>query len=136
MGFAYNSSVQSATYYRRFQTARGGFGSLPSLARSVLTLFALPGIVLLVLSILLGLVSIFILLLLTVPVYRVLQAVFGSTRPIAEPGISENPLFSFFGQLAANGSAASPGRKQVDATVVDAEVVDGQAFGAKAVDAD
>jgi hypothetical protein len=109
-------------YYTRFQSARGGFGSLPPLARSIVTLFALPGIILLGLSILSGLVSIFVLLLLTVPVYRVLQAVFGGRQPMAGPSVPENPFASFFGQMPEGvaGSTESPGRKQVDAKITDA----------------
>jgi hypothetical protein len=119
--------LNGQAYFTRFQSARGGFGSLPPLARSIVALFAVPGIVLLGLSILLGFVSILVLLLLTVPVYQVLQAVFGSRRPMAGSAVSENPLFSFLGQMAANetgGSSESPGRKQVDAKVIDADIVE------------
>src|SRR4051794_36142141 len=50
---------------------------LPSWARLILMLAALPGIVLIALSILAFLVSLLALLLLTVPLYRVLCAVLG-----------------------------------------------------------
>jgi len=118
--------LNSTAYFARFQTARGGFGSLPPFARSMVTLFALPGIVLLLLSILLGIVSIFVLLLLTVPVYRVLQAVFGSRQPISAAQVQENPFASLFGQMSATGgeSVNSPGRKQVDSRIIDSGVVD------------
>jgi hypothetical protein len=109
--------------FSRFQTARGGFNTLPPLARSVVTIFALPGIALLLLSIALGLCSIFVLLLLTVPVYRVLQAVFGVTKPITEAPVPENPfVFSLFGQAlgAADSADESPGSRQVEAKVTDA----------------
>jgi hypothetical protein len=111
---------QAFRYYSRFQSARGSLGSLPPLARSVVTLFALPGIILLVLSILMGLVSIFVLLLLTVPVYRVLQAVFGGRQPTAEPMMPENPFASLFGQMPG-AEVESPGRKQVEAKITDAD---------------
>ena len=113
----------TSIYFSRFQTARGGFGSLPPLARSVVTLFALPGIVLLVLSILLALVSISVLLLLTVPVYRVLQAVFGGRQPTTVSEMPENPFMSLFGQMSDNSgeSADSPGVKQVEAKIIDAD---------------
>jgi hypothetical protein len=120
---AYNHpDMQNAfQYYTRFQSARTSMGSLPPFARSIVTLFALPGIICLLLSILAGLVSIFVLLLLTVPVYRVLQAVVGGRQPTAEAGLSENPLVaSFFGQMPG-GVAESPGRKQVDAKIIDAD---------------
>jgi hypothetical protein len=111
-------------YYSRFQTVRGGFNTLPPLARSIVSIFALPGIALLLLSIALGLCSIFVLLLLTVPVYRVLQAVFGVRQPIAEPQVPENPfVFSLFGQALGSADATdeSPGSRQVEAKVTDAE---------------
>ena len=59
----------------RFQTLRGDFGGLPSWARLVVFIAALPGIVLGVLSVILFLVTILVLLLLTVPVYRLLRLV-------------------------------------------------------------
>jgi hypothetical protein len=114
-------------YYSRFQSARGSLGGLPPLAQSVVMLFALPGIVLLLLSIVMGLVSIFVLLLLTVPVYRVLQAVVGGRQPTAGspngPNVAENPFVSLFGQTPGGGaeSMESPGRKQVEAKIVDAD---------------
>jgi hypothetical protein len=111
-------------YFSRFQTVRGGFNTLPPLGRSIVAIFALPGIALLLLSIALGLCSIFVLLLLTVPVYRVLQAVFGGRQPISEPRAPENPfVFSLFGQAlgSADSSDESPGRRQVEAKVTDAE---------------
>jgi hypothetical protein len=98
------------TYYGNFQTVRGRFGGLPQWARTVVFLAALPGIALLALSILAGLVSILALLLLTVPVYRLMQVVTGSgsTRhtPAGEPGDAFAP-------------PASGPRKRVESTVVD-----------------
>ncbi len=114
----------SARYYSQFQTARGGFNTLPPLARSIVTIFALPGIALLLLSIALGLCSIFVLLLLTVPVYRVLQAVFGVSKPATEPSAAENPfVFSLFGQALGSADSAdeSPGSRHVEAKVTDAQ---------------
>jgi hypothetical protein len=104
-------------YYSRFQSARGGLGQLPSWARSVVLFFALPGIALLLLSILCLFVSILALLLLTVPVYRALQAVLG-VRPVAnEASVVQNPFVSsMFGFPSQDGPA---GRKHVEATVVD-----------------
>jgi len=94
------------------------------LAKSIVAIFALPGIVLLLLSILLGLVSIFVLLLLTVPVYQVLQAVFGGRQPTTGNAMAENPFVSsFFGQMPGGGadSNVSPGVKQVEAKIIDAD---------------
>jgi uncharacterized protein (DUF58 family) len=61
-------------YYGQFETARGRWGRLAPWARSLVMLAALPGIALVLLSLLAFLVSILALLLLTVPVYRVLAA--------------------------------------------------------------
>ena len=101
------NDFQSA--YGRFSTARGGFGSLPGPARFIVGLAALPGIVLAALSLLLFIVSILALLLLTVPVYRILQAVTGN-RPAAATVAPTGSLFD---------PEPSPGRKQVDVRVVD-----------------
>jgi hypothetical protein len=111
-------------YYSRFQSARGSLVSLPPFARSIVMLFAIPGIVLLLLSFVAGLVSIFVLLLLTVPVYRVLQAVVGGRQPMAGPNMPGNPFVtSLFGQVpgGVSGSVESPGRKQVEAKITDAD---------------
>jgi hypothetical protein len=62
-------------YYGRFQGLKGNVGGLPQWARMVLVIVALPGVVLIGLSIVAFLVSLLALLLLTVPVYRVLKAV-------------------------------------------------------------
>jgi hypothetical protein len=120
----YNPLMQRAVhFYTRLQTARGRWDTLPPLARSIVGIFALPGIALLLLSIAAAVVSIFVLLLLTVPVYRVLQAVFGVRRPLTDAEVSEiPPAFSVFGQpFGSVDPAESPGRRQVDAKVTDAE---------------
>jgi len=101
------NDFQSA--YGRFSTARGGFGSLPGPARFIVGLAALPGIVLAALSLLLFIVSILALLLLTVPVYRILQAVTGN-RPTANTVAPTGSLFD---------PEPSAGRKQVDVRVVE-----------------
>ena len=64
-------------YYTRYQSARGAVGVLPVWARWIVFLAAIPGIVLLLLSIFAFLVSILTLLLLTVPVYRLARWVTG-----------------------------------------------------------
>ena len=91
-------------YYGRAQSFRGNLGSLPPWARSIVGFFALPGILLAGLSLLAFIVSILALLLLTLPVYRLLQAVTGGG------GRTEAAMFD---------SEPSPGRKQVDVRVVD-----------------
>jgi len=96
-------------YYGRFQSARGRVTGLPSWARGILFIVALPGILLAILSILLLLVSILALLLLTAPAYWVLRSLVSSAAPEEQGAIVvESP-----------GMAAEPGRKRVEATVVE-----------------
>lgn len=61
-------------YYGRFQGFRGRVIELPAWSRALLFVAALPGILLLSLSILLFLVSLSALLVLTVPLYRLFRA--------------------------------------------------------------
>ena len=65
-------------YYGKYRSVRGGLDSLPGWCRIVLTLAALPGILLIGLSILAFAVSVLVLLLLTGPLYRVLRALTGT----------------------------------------------------------
>ena len=64
-------------YYTQWQGFRGRMTQLPSWARLLITFAALPGIVLIAMSILAFLVSLLALLLLTVPLYRFLTALCG-----------------------------------------------------------
>jgi hypothetical protein len=97
--------IQFTQYYGRFQGMRGQLTGLPSWARTLVFLAALPGLVLLALSVLAFVVSLFALLLLTVPVYSVLRRVLGSGRPV--PGVSDEPL------------GIGRRSKAIDSTVVD-----------------
>lgn len=67
-------------YYGRYQSLRGGFSSFPGWAKLLVLLAAIPGIILLVLSILAAVVSIAVLSLLTVPVYKLVSWVAGTAR--------------------------------------------------------
>ena len=108
------------TYYGNFQSVRGRFGGLPQWARAVVFLAALPGIALAALSILAFLVSILALLLLTVPLYRVLKALVGTSEPVSSP-LGQQPISpsDLFGGFAAADDLTSPGRKKVDVTIVE-----------------
>lgn len=68
--------LQFIRYYGRFQDARGRWTGLPFVPRLVLMIVALPGLILIGLSIVALLASLAALLLLTVPVYRLLSALF------------------------------------------------------------
>lgn len=71
-------------------------------------LAAIPGIVLAILSLLALLVSILALLLLTVPVYRVLRVL--CIRPVRQDDVTVNVVVD---------PSDSPGRRQVDAKVIE-----------------
>src|SRR5258706_11212196 len=92
-------------YYGRFQTIGGKLTGLPRWARTIVGIAAIPGLVLLGLSIVLVLVSILALLLLTVPVYRLVSAV--TSGPSVSPETS-----------AASETYASSGRRHVDVKVI------------------
>src|SRR5438034_6706372 len=99
-------------YFSRFEGFRGRFGGLPAWARGIVTILALPGIVLLALSILAVGVSILALLLLTVPAYRVLSAM-TSTRAARASESSAAPVTMEPDYLP------SAGRKHVEVKVVE-----------------
>ena len=106
-------------YTSRFQGVRSNLTGLPSWARAVVLLAALPGLLLVSLSILAFLVSIAALLLLAVPAYRLMQWVTGTGpgRPNASPGAAV-----VVEQSTPYGE--TPGRKRVEATVVDPSAAD------------
>jgi|SRR4051794_8058080 hypothetical protein len=97
------SVVESFT---KFKSVGGRWLGLPAWARFLLLIAALPGIVLIALSFLAFLVSLLALLLLTVPLYRLLKLITGTGEGRAEAEASAADL-------------GSPGRKRVEATVVD-----------------
>lgn len=68
-------------YYTQAQGAKGRLLGLPFPARLLLVIVALPGLVLAGLSLVALLVSLLALLLMTVPVYRVLSALFAPREP-------------------------------------------------------
>src|SRR5688572_29196621 len=96
-------------YLGRFQALRGRIITLPAWSRGLIFIAALPGIVMIALSILALLVSIFVLLLLTVPLYRVLQAVLGTAaeQPTGPP------------EVVFPDDLTSPGRKKVEVTIIE-----------------
>ena len=107
-------------YTGRFQTVRGRIGGLPGWAKLLVFAAAVPGIVLIGLSILALLVSILALLLPTVPLYRLLSALAAGGGSPDEPATATDP----FGFARAGGGAAEPQRKRVEATVIDPPVRD------------
>ena len=113
-------------YSTRFQDARTRLTGLPSWARGVVLLAALPGLLLVSLSILAFLVSIAALLLLAVPTYRLMQAVTGAGR--SNESASD-------GVIVEQGRPYdSPGSKRVEATIIDPAAMDPAAVDPAVVD--
>ncbi|SRR5258706_1209071 len=79
-------------YYGKYQSARGAWGGMPIWARWILFLAALPGLALILLSILAFGVSLLALLLLTVPVYRVLRSLTGAGESATTVAETDLPL--------------------------------------------
>ena len=72
--------VKVFEYYSRYQGSRGRLMGMPLPARMVLVVLALPGLVLLGLSLVAVVVSLLALLLLTVPAYRLLSKLLPAGR--------------------------------------------------------
>jgi len=98
-------------FYSRGQNAWGQITGLPAWARWIISVLAIPGILLAALSIVALGISILALLLLTVPAYWLLSRLTGST------GIAGGPADVGFPEMQLP-------RKPVDAKVVDAKIVD------------
>ena len=88
---------------------------LPGWARFLVGIVALPGIVLVGLSILAFVVSVLALLVLTVPVYRLLAALTGRA------GRTEMPVFSEEqpGVVIEDSQAEPVARRHVDVTIIE-----------------
>ena len=92
-------------YYGRWNDVRGQLTGLPQWARFLVGVAAIPGVVLLLLSIFAFAVSVLALLLLTVPVYAMLRRLTsGSGPPVQDERVQGEP---------------SPGVKRVEATIVE-----------------
>ncbi len=100
--------LQYVQYVGQFQSFRGRVQRLPGWARFILFILAVPGILLLSLSILAGLVSISALLLLTVPAYRFLTAVLVG-RPLQTEVATQNDFVS----------SPPSGRRHIDVKIVE-----------------
>lgn len=115
--------LQILDYYARFQGFRGRVGGLPGWGRFLLAIAAIPGIILVGLSLLALTVSILALLLLVVPVYRLLMLVTGAGRrqtwPVNE--VAED----------MDDAAAPPpsGRRQVEVRILESPPANRHAEG-------
>src|SRR3954462_2330595 len=93
-------------YYSSYQSVRGRMGGLPTWARTILLIAALPGIAAIALSILAFIVSLLALLLLTVPLYQLLRALTGG-GPATDAAGSVQVLST--GPFAPFGEVVGPG---------------------------
>ncbi len=96
--------LRTTPYYTRFESLRGNLFGLPQWGRVIVAMAAIPGIVLLLLSMLAFAVSLLALLLLTVPVYAVLKRFSGGGFPFPDQ---------------RDMVPASGGARRVEATVVE-----------------
>ena len=103
----------------RWKRVQGGWGTMPPVARVIVAMFALPGILLALLSLVLFAVSMLALLVLTVPVYRLLARLTSGGRGTGESAtqsVDANPLSVVFG---APSDVPPSGTRRVDSTVVE-----------------
>jgi hypothetical protein len=112
--------TQFVNYYGRFQRVKGGVTGLPFLARLLLVIVALPGLILLGLSIVAFVVSLLALLLLTVPVYRLLSALFLPSFDGAQ-GKQVQPQQGAWGEpeFVSPVSPGPTGRRHVEVKIVE-----------------
>jgi hypothetical protein len=103
-------------YYGRFERVRGQWGGLPSWARGVLFVAALPGLILALLSVAAFAVSVGVLLLLSVPVYRLLMAVSGTSAPRQSV---QYPMHEAVRQVDIPAAAPRSGRRHIDVTIIE-----------------
>lgn len=96
---------QFLQYYARYQGFRSSLGGLPAWGRALLFLLALPGLLLMALSILALVVSILALLLLTLPVYRLLSGAAASDQATGVDSVEPPDPFT--------------GRRHVDVTIIE-----------------
>ena len=102
-------------YYGQFQSFGGKLTGLPPWARTIVGIVAIPGLVLLALSIVAVLVSILALLLLTVPVYRLLSAVTSGREVSPETSAASESYVS---------QGPSAGRRHVDVKVIEPQALE------------
>lgn len=101
-------------YFARFQSMRGSVVQLPSWARLLIFIVALPGALLIGLSIVALLVSISALLLPTVPLYRLLKAVCGGSSAVPAGSAFVDEVID-----APFSAPASAGRRHVEVKIVE-----------------
>jgi hypothetical protein len=120
-------------YYGQYQSLKGGMGLIPGWGRVLLVVAAIPGLVLLALSILAVGVSILALLLLTVPAYKLVRLLSGSSGSnrrttvegvIVEPAEAPRPSSPFGHQVFVGDVANEPEPRTSERRSIDVKIVE------------
>ncbi|HEV7299889.1 MAG TPA: hypothetical protein VGN72_11030 [Tepidisphaeraceae bacterium] len=119
-------------YYGQYQNVKGGVTGLPGWGRALILIAAVPGIVLIALSLLALGVSILALLVLAVPAYKLVRALTPEPRVIVEGVMVEEPSGPVRGATTyapdvvvgdiveeTQSPRPSTGRRTIDVTIVD-----------------
>lgn len=109
-GLRTGSVLKLLQYYLRFQNARGSLSRLPGWAKFLLLIVALPGICGILLSVLAFCVSLLALLILTSPVYRLLNWISGGEQEVEEDeevSVEREPT-EFIDAETTQGATQSP----------------------------
>lgn len=105
-------------YYGRFTRVKGQWGGLPSWARALLFVAALPGLILALLSVAAFAVSVGVLLLLVLPTYRLVTAVAGSRGGVRRT--MSDPMNDLIPQVDIPSADPPPsGRRHIEVTIID-----------------
>ena len=91
-------------YYGKFQSFRGNFGGVPPWGRAILSIAAIPGMVVVIAGVLALLAGIALILLLTIPLYRVFKLL--SPAPVAP------------GETIVSEDFGNSGRKAVESRIL------------------
>jgi hypothetical protein len=105
-------------YYGRFERVRGQWGGLPGWARGTLFIAALPGLILALLSVAAFAVSVGVLLLLAVPVYRLLTAVSRTGGGERRQAV-QYPMHAPIPQVDIPAAAPPSGRRHIEVTIIE-----------------
>jgi hypothetical protein len=107
-------------YYNRYQGVRGRLDGMPAWARVIVGICAIPGILLIGLSIVAFCVSLLALLLLTVPVYQLLKVLTGAeSLASTEDGSQGIAVDVNTTVLDPSGDPPAQPRRQVEVKIVE-----------------
>ncbi len=105
--------LQFIKYYGKYQSVRGSLGGVPQWGRVLLTVVAIPGLLLAMIGAMVLIAGIGLVILLTVPMYRLIAML--RPRPTRSPQRSED-----FVVTDAQGTVINPQpRRQVEVKIVE-----------------